>query len=235
MDPRYDSSGDPPTTGDLPQLTPRIWTKADASKGQPSLVRLTASTLSLAEVPRADLEEVIDDLESGGDVAGLVIPIASVVGARGDEDGGRLTVRFQIGRSKVDSREIVFVDKAERDEFVESLVEALGPGWATHRKPVSRWTAGFWTLGPTVIAALITWGLHAEASLIARGRPPLPWGKNGKLKLLATAAHWIERQLGPTGILIAGGVLVAVGLVLFMFVMAVPPTTVVVEPLDPSS
>jgi len=221
-------------TGNLPQWTPQIWNKADASKGQPSLIRLTPTSLTLAQVPRADLEAVTEEIGLGEDVAGFVIPVASIVGARGDEVGSRLTVRFQVGRSKVEAREIVFIDRAERDEFVDALVETLGPRWETHSRPVSRGKAGFWTLGPTAIAALITWGLHAEARLIARGNPPLPWGKNGKLRLLAIAAHWIEMQLGPTGILIAGGLLVAVGLVLFLCVMTDLPKTISVQTLDPS-
>ena len=113
-----------------------------------------------------------------------------------------------------------------------ALVGALGPGWRSRQEPVTRWKAGFWTLGPTAVVALITWGLHAEAARIAGGNPPVNWGRNGKLKVLATVAHWVEQQLGPTGVLIAGGVLVGVGLLLFAFVMATPPRNIVVEPAD---
>jgi hypothetical protein len=198
------------------------------------LVRLTTDSLTLALVPGGDLEHVIAELEDGGDVVGQVIPLASLSGARGDEDGSQLTVTFRTGPSKEESKAINFLDRASRDDFVLALVEALGPGWRNDRKPITRLTAGFWTLGPTAVVALITWGLYAEAALIAQGKPPVDWGKNGKIKLLATAAHWVEQQLGPTGVLVAGGILVGVGLLLFALVMAAPPMTVVVEPSDPS-
>jgi hypothetical protein len=219
---------------DLTTATPLLWANSRAAEDRPTLVRLTPDSLTLAAVPGADLEHVIADLENGGDVAGQVIPLASLSGARGDEDSAALTVTFQTGRSKKESKAIAFADRAQRDEFVVALVEILGPDWRQYRKPLTRWTAGFWTLGPTAVTALITWGLHAEAVLIAQGGPPVNWGRQGKLRLLATAAHWVEQQLGPTGVLIAGGVLVGVGLLLFALVMAAPPMTIVVEPADQS-
>jgi hypothetical protein len=87
---------------------------------------------------------------------------------------------------------------------------------------------------PTAVVALLTWGLHAEAALIAQGKAPINWGKNGKLRLLATAAHRTEQQLGPTGALIAGGILVGVGLRLFALDIAAPPVNILVEPADRS-
>lgn len=219
---------------DLATATPLIWANSGAAAGRPTLVRLTPDSLTLAAVPGADLEHVIAALEDGGDVAGQVIPLTSLGGAVGDQDGAVLTINFRTGPSREESRAIAFVDQAKRDEFVVALAEVLGPGWRHDRKPLTRWTAGFWTLGPTAVAALITWGLHAEAALIAQGKPPVNWGRGGKLRLLATAAHWVEQQLGPNGVLIAGGILVGVGLLLFALVMASPPMNVVVEPADPS-
>ena len=219
-------------TDDLATPTPLLWADPGAAKDRPTLVRLTPDSLTLASVPGADLECVIAGLKDGGDVAGHVIPLSSLCGASGDEDSAQLTVSFRTGPSREESKTIAFVDNAKRDEFVVALVEVLGPGWQHCRKPVSRWKAGFWTLMPTAVVALLTSGLHAEAARIAQGKPPVNWGWNGKLQLLATAAHWVEQQLGPTGVLIAGGVLVGVGLLLFALVMAAPPVTIVVEPGD---
>lgn len=218
---------------DLATTTSLFWANSGAAKDRPTLVRLTPDALTLAAVPSADLEDVIAALKEGGDVAGHVIPLSSLSGTGGDEDSTALTVTFWTGPSRKESKAIAFVDKAQRDEFVAALVAALGPGWQRSRKRVSRWKVGFWTLMPTAVAALITWGLHVEAARIAQGLPPVNWGK-GKLRLLATAAHWIEQQLGPTGVLIAGAVLVGVGLLLFALVMAVPPRNIVVEPADQS-
>jgi hypothetical protein len=220
-------------SNDLTTAPTLLWVNAGAGKDRPSLVRLTPDALTLAAVPGADLEQVTAALETGGDVAGQVIPLPSLTGATGDEDSAELTVTFRTGPSGTESKAIPFADKAKREEFLVALVAALGSGWQYRRKPVSRWKAGFWTLGPTAVVALITWGLHAEAARMAAGLPPVNWGR-GKLRLLAAIAHWVERQLGPTGVLIAGGILVGVGLLLFALVMATPPVNVVVEPADPS-
>jgi len=219
---------------DLATVTPLIWANPGAAKDRPNLIRLTPDSLTLATVASTDLEHVIAALKEGGDVAGQVIPLSSLRGASGDEDSTQLTVAFRTGPSREESKAIAFVEKAKRDEFAVALVDVLGPGWQHFRQPVSRWKAGFWTLMPTAVVALLTWGLHAEAALIAQGKPPINWGMNGKLRLLATAAHWIEQQLGPTGVLIAGGILVGVGLLLFALVLAAPPVNIVVEPADRS-
>ena len=114
---------------DLATATPLFWANSGAAKDRPTLVRLTPDSLTLAAVPGADLEHVIAELKDGGDVAGQVIPLSSLSGARGDEDGAELTVTFRTGPSSKESKAIAFVDKAQRDEFVAALVEALGPGW----------------------------------------------------------------------------------------------------------
>jgi hypothetical protein len=212
---------------------PLIWTNPGAAKGRPTLVRLTPDTLTLAFCAKADVEHVATELEDGGDVAGQVIPLDSFWGATGESDSAGLTVRYRTGPSQVQSQAIAFADKAARDQFADALAGALGAGWGRREEPVTRWCAGFWTLGPTLLLALLTWGLHAEAGRIARGQPPINWGRNGKLKLLAHVAHWVELHLGPAGVLIAGGALVLVGLLLFTLVMAQPPRNVVVGPVDP--
>lgn len=228
----------PPMSEDLapaaqmtsPQL---IWSDPGAKKDLPTLVRLTPDTLTLANVPSADLADVIDALRNGGEVPGQVIPLASLSKAEGDEDSTTLTVTFRNGPSAKESKTIGFVDKAQREEFLTALVAALGPAWQRGQKRMSPWQAGFWTLLPTAVVALITWGMHAEAAQIAQGLPPVNWGK-GRLRPVAMAVHWIERQLGPTGVLIAGAILVSLGLLLFALLIVSPPMSLVVEPAEPS-
>jgi hypothetical protein len=207
---------------------PLIWTNPRAAKDRPTLVRLTPETLTLAKIPSAELDHVVETVKRGGDLPGEVIPLSTVEGVVGSEDSAELSVTFKLGKSGKEKRPIAFADKAKRNEFVAALTGALGPPWRQARKRVSRWTAGFWTLGPTAAVALATWFMSVEAAQIAQGKPPGNWGR-GKLRLPALIAHWLEAQLGPTGILIAGGVLVGVGLVIFALVMASPPMNVVIE------
>jgi hypothetical protein len=208
--------------------SPLIWTNPRAAKDRPTLVRLTADSLTLAKIPSGDLEDVVAGLKRGEEAAGELIPLSAVSGASGDDDGAELAVTYKSGKSGTESRTIAFADKEKRGEFLLALAGALGPPWRQIRKPVSRWTAGFWTLGPTAAVAVVTWLLSLEAAQIAQGKPPANWGK-GRLRLAALIAHWLEQQLGPTGILIAGGILVGIGLLIFAAVMASPPMKVVIE------
>jgi hypothetical protein len=178
--------------------TSLVWTNPSAANDQPTLVRLTPERLTLAVVSGADLDNVISGLNAGGEVAGQVIPLPSVLGADGDEDGAGLTVRYRTGPSKTASATIPFADKEKREEFLVALAGALGPGWRRRNKPVSRLMTGFWILLATAVAALATWGLYVEADMIAEGKPPVNWGK-GKLKVVAAVAHWVEPRIGPTG------------------------------------
>ncbi len=236
--PHPQHGSNPPMSDDLapaeePSSPQLIWTNPGAGKDQPTLVRLTPDTLTLATVPSADLEYVTDALRNGGEIAGQVIPLSSFSRAEGEEESAALTVTFRSGPSTNESKAIVFVDKAQRDEFVVALVGALGPGWQRGRKRMNPWSAGFWILLPTALVALITWGMHAEAVRIAQGQPPVNWGR-GRLRLLAMAVHWIERQLGPAGVLVAGGILVGLGVLLIALVIVSPQMNLVVEPVEPS-
>jgi len=216
--------------GDDVRAASLVWTNAAAGEKQPTLVRLTPAALTLATIPAADLDRAVTALNDGEELAGQVVPLSAVVAAEGDDGEAGLTVRFRAGSSKVEEVTVPFADAAAREEMLVALAGALGPGWERRRRPVSRWKAALWVLLPTAVVALVTWGMHAEATMIAEGKPPFNWGRGGKLGLLAVAAHWVEEQLGPTGVLIAGGALVGVGLLLLVLILLDPPMRVVVGP-----
>jgi hypothetical protein len=141
-----------------------------------------------------------------------------------------VTLRYRTGPSKTETAAVTFADAAKRDEFLAALTEALGPGWQRRQKNGSRWGPAFWVLLATVVAALVTWGLHAEATRVAEGKEPFNWGKVGKVRLLKVAARWVEDSLGPTGVLAVGGIVVGLGVLLLIAALASPPLRVVVEP-----
>jgi hypothetical protein len=213
---------------DHPSPRSLVWTNPAAEEKQPTLVRLTTAALTLATVPAADLDNVVTALNKGGDLAGQVIPLSAITGAEGDSGEAGLTVQYRSAPSKTEPASILFADAAQREEFLVALLAALGPGWRRRDRAVSRWVASLWILVPTAVVALLTWGLHAEAARIAEGRPPVDWGK-GRLKLVGAVAHWAEAQIGPTGVLIFGGLLVAVGILLWLILLASPPVRVVLE------
>lgn len=204
-----------------------LWTNKRAG-AKPTLMRLTAHSLTLAKIPPADLEPISEAIERGEAAPGEVLPLSTIVGASELEDGAELTIRFKSGLSKEEKRELKFADRKQRDAFVAALAGALGPPFVVARRRVSRWVAGAWTLGPTIAVGIAFYLMSVEARQIAAGQPPGNWGR-GKLRLVALIAHWLEGALGPTGVLIAGAVLVVIGLAIFALVMASPPMKVVVE------
>lgn len=203
------------------------WTNKRAGD-KPTLARLTGESLTLAKVPPADLEPVAAAIERGETAPGEVIPLSTIVGASGMDNDAELTVAFKVGASQEEKRPLKFVDRAHRDSFVEALAGVLGPPFAVARRPVSRWVAGAYTLGPTIAVGVAFYLMSLEAQRIAAGQPPANWGR-GKLRLLALIAHWLEDALGPTGLLISGAVLVVIGLGIFAMLMASPPMKVFVE------
>src|SRR5262245_59477698 len=117
-----------PMSDHLATSTPLIWANRGAAKDRPPLVQLTPDALTLAAVPRADVECVIAALREGGDVAGQVIPLASLSGASGDDDSAHLTVSFRTGPSREEFQAIAFVDKAKREDR-KSGVEGKRVEW----------------------------------------------------------------------------------------------------------
>jgi hypothetical protein len=78
--------------------------------------------------------------------------------------------------------------------------------------------------------ALLTWVMYSEAEQIAAGRNLKPVGRTGKVKVASGIMHWIEGLIGPTGVLIVGGILMGLLVLVFLAYMMSPPVRIVIEP-----
>jgi hypothetical protein len=208
-----------------------VWTNPDAEEEKPTLVRLTADALTLAVVPRGDLATVVAGLGDGGTVAGKVIPLAAVTKVEADENGATLTVTYKTGGSKTKSEEIPLADGAAQEGLLGALADQLGPSWRRHRRTTSRWIVGGLFLVALACVAGGTWFFYTEAAEIAAGRQLDPRGVNAKQKAVSAISHWAEGLLGPTGVLIVGGVLLTICLLVFVAVMLYPWSRAVLEPV----
>jgi hypothetical protein len=207
----------------------RFWANPGTEEEKPTLVRLTPAAVTLAVVPKADLDNVITALGRGEEVAGQLIPLGSLIDAQAGEDSPEVTLNFRPSPSKKAKASIPFADQANRDEFMEALVGALGPPWQRRSKPESRWGLGFWMWALIAVLGLTTWGIYTETAMIEAGREPVNWGKVKKLRLVADVAHWAEPKLGTKGVLALGGSLISLAVLAFIALMASPPMNVVVE------
>jgi hypothetical protein len=207
-----------------------VWTNPDATDGNPSLLRLTAESLLAAAVPREELDRVVAAVGGGAAVAGQVIPLPMVTKLEGDEDDPTLTVTYRSGGSTRATVDLTLAGAAKREELIGALIARLGPDWRRRRQPTSPWAASLGILTAVGLVALATWGCYREAVQIAAGKHLEPNGADRKRQLLSQIAHWVEGLIGPTGILVVGGVLVALGLLAVVCLLIYPPVRVVVEP-----
>jgi hypothetical protein len=207
-----------------------VWTNPDVEEGKPSLIRLTSEGLLTAAIPKADLNHQVAALSDGARVAGQVIPLTTLARLEGDEGGAELSIAYRTGASKTESVALTLADSTKREELMRALVERLGAGWQRHRKQKSRWSGGFWIILGLAFVAFITWVMYSEAEQIAAGRNPKLVGRTSKAKLASGIMHWIEGMIGPTGVLIIGGILMGLLVLGFVVYMSSPPVRIVIEP-----
>jgi hypothetical protein len=154
-------------------------------------------------------------------VSGQIISLASLVKMEGGEFGADLTITARED-GKTTTATVQFASPGAREGFLGALLEQAGPGWNRREREGRRWFAAVWMLAVTAAVVGMTWFLHYEASQIAAGREPL-LPERGSI----TAA--VIGVIGPTGVLIVGGIALAVCAVLWLGVLASPPAHVVFE------
>jgi hypothetical protein len=187
-----------------------VWSNPKATKGTPSVVRLSPQALSLAMPPKVDVAQFGAAAADGENVPREVIPLTALVRLEGDADGAELTVRFYSEQRELDSLTVPFSDPGAREGFLEALREQLGSGWRRGRQKRRQGSDGLWLLGGIAFVALITWLMYSEAGEIAAGRKPQVKGGGGRIRLLRWIAQGIEQAIGQTGVLIVGGILIAI-------------------------
>jgi hypothetical protein len=214
-----------------------IWTCAGADEDAPSLVRLSGDQLSLASVPAADLERTVANLEAGGDLACRTIPLATITGVVGEiADGwaGRsvsVTVTYRSSESKTDTATFELARRTDWDELSGVLLGRFGPGWQRKEVRNSPWRVALWPLGVALLVGVVTFWMCREASLIAEGHR-LQTPGTGKAKLVRAVMHLIEGWIGPTGVLILGGVLMLACLPWLWYSIAYPGRRVTLKSLE---
>jgi hypothetical protein len=214
--------------------TTQIWTNPDSEDDEPSLVRLTSEALCLAKVPADDLEKTAATLASGGELTCQCIPLTAMTRLQGEEDDNELTVTYKQGESNTESVTIPLADRHKRDELLNALTDALGPGWQRKRHRTSRLRAVLWALGALAVVTFLTWIMYGEAQQIAAGRHLEAHALNRRARGAQVVMHWIEGLIGAAGVLILGGLLACGCLAWLCWTLASPPVSITVGPTSAS-
>src|SRR4051812_21583135 len=90
-----------------PAVAPLVWTYLNVEEGRPCVVRLSTTTLTLVVAS-------VGDLERAAEGPAQVIPLAAVTEAEGDDGEAECTLRYRVGRSKIEETSIVFADPRAR-------------------------------------------------------------------------------------------------------------------------
>src|SRR6516162_9345188 len=206
----------------------QVWTNPGSAEGKPSLFRLTPDALELAIVPKGALEEADLHREPQGAFSTQRIPLAAIVRLEGEESGTDLTVTYRLEDGKDSSATIGLVDGPQRDEMLDALAARLGTFWIREIRPAPRWKGLLWPLAIAGLIGFLTWIMHHEAERLAAGEK-LKAGR-GRLGVIRQLMHWIEREIGPDGVLIAGGILGTLAILWFLVAAARPPMRIVILP-----
>jgi hypothetical protein len=208
----------------------QVWTNPETPEGKPCLYRLTPEALELVVAPKGELESAALIREPQREYAAQKIPLAIILQLEGEEGGDDLTVTYKLAEDKKLSVTINLVDGAQRDEFLDALMARLGPFWIRETRSVGRWKGILWPLGIAGLIGFFTWIMYQEAQRMAAGEQ-LKVGR-GRQKIIREVMHWVEGELGPDGVLIAGVVFGTLAILWFLIALVKPPMRVVVKPRD---
>src|SRR5262249_52007616 len=133
------------------------------------------------------------------------------------------------GEGKTASIPVLLADEAKRDELLEGLTARLGPDWDRREEQIGWLRSGGLPLGLAAVAGFFTLVMYDEAEQIASGKQ-LKAGGGPKGKLVSTIMHWVEEMIGSTGVLILGGLLIALCLGWFVYAVVSPGVRITVQP-----
>ncbi len=177
----------------------RVWTNPNV-KDEPSLVHLTADTLTLATVPAAELETRARQAASAHEVNGQVIRLAAVTRLDGAQDGADFTVHFREAEDKTAKAKANLTDTETRNQVLDAVESRLGRGWERIEEPEDRIKVLLGTVAGVAFVGFLTWLAHAEALNAEAGKPMRQGG--GKGKLFDLAVRGLTHVIGATGVLI---------------------------------
>jgi hypothetical protein len=185
----------------------KVWIN-DGTIFDPIIV-ISDDAIVTAFLESEELEDAKSRIERGesplnlfGDRATL-IPYFSIKKIKMEESDEDLEVYYKKEKDEK-SKTLDAVDKTARQEILAEIQSHLGDDFTSMTEKYSLPRALFPSLMTLTVFIIITWMLHGAATAIAGGEEAEISGRHSGLKSLFL---WVLDLLGPTGVLILGGLL----------------------------
>lgn len=152
------------------------------------------------------------------------IPFATITNVRYNEKDQHLDIHYRQGKDKKEAT-FTFADTAEREEVFAELKKVL-PTYSEKRQEMNAMSAGVKPLLVALVLSFFTYiGFRAAQQLAAGAEAEVSGRHSGVKRLFA----WLLDLLGPTGVLIIGGLMVAGALLVLVKRMGEPPIWVTLK------
>lgn len=195
------------------------------------LVAVTNDELIIADPDEDDLDAVADGIEDGDfDVledSDLIIAWDDVVKIRSNRKAVDVDVSYKDDDDDEESKNVDFATKKQRDQFFRIAEKTLGDDFKYTEKELTRFEAALIPLAWVAGISFLTWVFYMAAVEMAGGEKPDIQGRRSGLKALVA---WLIDAVGTTGVLIAGGICLAIAIFVLVKRVADPPILMTLAP-----
>jgi hypothetical protein len=193
----------------------RVWDK---------VVVLDEEAVYTANPKEARIPDVEQRLEAGETAAMVlkddvtVVPLGAILKVSWNQHDHDIDIVYKPGKEKED-KNIAFAGPEERNAFAAELAECL-TGFDSKVVPYGKVRAALGPLGFGGLTAFFTWVLYLAAGDIAEGREAEFSGRNAAVKRIL---FWGMDVIGPTGVLVVGGIVMALTIAALVMRVKTPP------------
>jgi hypothetical protein len=184
---------------------PQVWTNKDTLFDK--LVVIAEDAVFSADMEESALQECKHRIDSGepplnvlGEKA-TMIPYFSITRVKVDEHDSDIDLDYKAGKESK-NKTLAFTDIETRKLAFAEIQARLGDKFTCMTETYNVMRAVYAPLMTFTVVALVTWLLHGAAAAIAGGEEADFSGRHSGMKRLF---YWILELLGPTGVLVLGG------------------------------
>jgi hypothetical protein len=200
-----------------------IWIRKEISLN--NIAVISDDAIITGNLKSEELEEAKAKIEAGESPLNVIgknathIPFFNVTGVEFDAHEEEIEISYKAEKeSKTKSLE--FADKADRTEAFQLIENRLGDSFTSLTESFSKLCAVYAPLLTLTIFGFLTWLLHNTAAEIAAGAEAEVTGRHRGIKALFL---WILDLIGPIGVLIIGGLLMALAVMALVQRFKEPP------------
>lgn len=199
------------------------WIKKGAADG--GITAVGNDAIIHGSLKNEALEEMKGRIEGGESLLNLLgkeathIPFHSITQVEFDEHEEEIEISYK-GEKEGKTKTLEFADKTERNAAFQQIANHLGEGFTSLTERYSKIRAVYLPLFMLTVIGFITWLLHGTAAEIAAGAEADFHGRHKGIKALF---FWILDLIGPVGVLIVGGLFLALGVMALIQRFKKPP------------